>query len=170
MMMALVFRSWATSMRPVISSSAHLLCANRCAALRSGNGDHPRDAFGGLCRGFVLPESQYRPPHSTKPLVRILIPLTIRFDFLPPEICVLLRPRRMLGTAVPEAPVHEDRDLETGESHIRYTTWFLENLVIDSVSKPAPVKFTSQSHFCTGSLLPNLRHASTRLCRRRLNT
>ena len=49
-------------------------------------------------------------PAALSRRVGVAIAALVRFDLLAPPVGVLLRPGAVLGTAVPEAPVDEDRD------------------------------------------------------------
>jgi hypothetical protein len=59
--------------------------------------------------------------------IRVGIPETIQFNLLPPELSVLLRPRSMLGAAVPEAPINEYGDPQPRKGDVRDPTRFLQN-------------------------------------------
>jgi hypothetical protein len=54
----------------------------------------------------------------SQPLIGVSIASTVAFDLVAPPLSVFFGPAPVLGAAVPEAPVHEHRDLRPREHQI----------------------------------------------------
>jgi len=87
----------------------------------------------------MLPHAHNEPALLEQLRVRISVPAAVRFDLLPPPIGVLLRPRTVLRTPVPETTVDEYSDAQPREGDVRATTEAWQS-VVDSEAKAVPVK------------------------------
>jgi hypothetical protein len=67
----------------------------------------------------VLPESEHRPSGDPQLEVRIPVSALICLNLRTPPIRVGLWPRSVLGTAMPETPIDEHRNLRSHEGNIR---------------------------------------------------
>ena len=66
----------------------------------------------------MLPHSDHGPTVLGKPAVRLLVPLLVSRELLPPPVGVRARKRRMLRARVPEAAVDEHDDLRPREDDV----------------------------------------------------
>jgi hypothetical protein len=64
---------------------------------------------------FVFPDTNYCPARFRELAVGVLVAQPVALDLGAPEPFVDLGRAQMLGTAVPEAAIEEDRDLSAGE-------------------------------------------------------
>jgi hypothetical protein len=80
--------------------------------------DDIRDGQSHLFRILMLPNSNRRPSRLFERPVGIGVAALIGPDLCPPPLCILLRPSAVLGTAVPEAAIYEDRNLMSREGDI----------------------------------------------------
>lgn len=87
----------------------------------------------------MLPNAYHYPSLLPEFHVGVGIPPTVRLDLISPPVCVLFRPRAVLRTAVPEAPVDEDRDSLAGEGDVGATTEVRQG-VVHAKAETAAVK------------------------------
>jgi hypothetical protein len=76
------------------------------------------DALRDLLRILVLPDADDHPPGFAELSVHVTITALVGGKFLLPPGTIVLRHRAMLRTAVPEAPVDEDRYASTGKNQV----------------------------------------------------
>lgn len=69
----------------------------------------------------MLPEPQHCPALRAQHVIGVSITLLIAYYFLAPPICIGLRPGSVLGTAVPETSIDEDRNLGTDKRDVSAT-------------------------------------------------
>ena len=83
--------------------------------------DKSADPFGGFIRTLVLPNAHNRPSRGLE-LCRVpAIALDIAADLRIPVVAVRPWPDSVLGTLVPEAPVHQYCDLNRAEADVDST-------------------------------------------------
>lgn len=70
----------------------------------------------------MFPETQHSPTCLDQLAVGVHVALTVPPHLVGPEACVGLRGCVVVGAAVPEATVHEHRDLRAGEDQVSSTT------------------------------------------------
>ena len=70
---------------------------------------------------LVLPHANDRPARFRELAVGVVVTLPVARDLRTPEAFIDLGRAQMLGTAVPEAAIEEDRDLGAGEYDIGRT-------------------------------------------------
>jgi hypothetical protein len=73
-------------------------------------GDQACGALGNRLHVVVRPGAYYRPAVDSQQFVRVGIASPVAFELRAPPLGIRLRPRPMLGTSMPKAPVYEDRD------------------------------------------------------------
>lgn len=78
-----------------------------------------RDPVCRLSWVFVFPHADDLPAGVTQALVSVHVALLVAVDFRRPELCVRSSSLPVvLRTAVPETPVHEDRDFDPGKHQV----------------------------------------------------
>lgn len=99
----------------------------------------PLDDGGGLLHRDVLPDSDDTPTRGLESGVRRPIPFHVASELGRPVPLVPGRLASMLGTYVPEAPVHEHRDPAPWEDKIRShpSTWEIHAQVFPEPSPSA---------------------------------
>jgi hypothetical protein len=80
---------------------------------------HMYDAFDHDVRILMLPDTNHGPAIRLEFLVGVVISLTIRENLLPPPLGVGLWPGAMDRTAMPEATVQKDCDVQGWECDVR---------------------------------------------------
>lgn len=88
--------------------------------LKFGETGQPFEQPGLIARlQLMLPDANHGPTAYTQVAVYLAVTGPVALDLLPPERRAGLRPRYVLGAAVPEAAVDEDGDAEPGEDKVR---------------------------------------------------
>jgi hypothetical protein len=80
--------------------------------------DDPGNPIGCLASIFMRPDPENHPAKSLQAVIRIRIPSSIGFDFVPPEAGIAFRPGGVFRTAVPETTVDEDCEAGPREDDI----------------------------------------------------
>ncbi len=70
-------------------------------------------------RQLMLPDAEHLPAHFPQHAVDEPVPRPVALNFLPPERRVVPRPDEMPRTSMPEATVHDHRQLEFWEHEVR---------------------------------------------------
>lgn len=94
----------------------------------------------------MLPHPNHRPPLLVEKTVRLSIPPTIGRHLLSPIVGIRLAHRVMLRAPVPEATVHEDRNLEPRKYDVGPPTNSFDRRAVDEVAQAAPMQLPAQSH------------------------
>jgi hypothetical protein len=84
----------------------------------------------------VFPSTNHQPAAPSETSVRVRIALDIGEDLRAPELRVGLWPCAVLGAAVPETAIYENRNPSAPEDDICSSRGIIERLGIDQVSKP----------------------------------
>lgn len=131
-----------------------------CWLPRNGNG--PGDAIRRRLDRLVLPNSHDRPAGLGEPAVGVPVTRSGALDLRPPPLGVGNRPRRVLGAAVPEATVDEDRHARAPEDQIGSTTQVRQRLTVYAVTKSASEQFGAEPQLSGSVSPPHLPHARRR--------
>jgi hypothetical protein len=91
-------------------------------------------------RYLMLPKAQYNPSRGAQVLGGLPISHDITVQLRPPPSRVFFWAARMVGTAVPEAPIKEDSDLVFGEGDINAPPRHARHGEVDAVAQPSPMK------------------------------
>src|SRR5438876_128776 len=83
---------------------------------------------------LVCPHSHHTPPRSPKATICIAVSLGVAFDLGSPPRGVGGWPTGVLGTRMPEAPIHEDRDSLTAEDQIGPPSYSSNGRNVDLIS------------------------------------
>jgi hypothetical protein len=93
----------------------------------------------------------------SKPSIGITITRNVGFDFSSPPRSIVLGPCAMLGTAVPEAPINEDRGSRRWETDVDRAAAAIPDPPVNAKSQSAPMELGSQRELtrivtprCTG--------------------
>lgn len=109
---------------------------------------------GGFLRLDMLPDPEHPPPllrgHPIGFLVPLLVPLELRY----PVVRVSGRDRPMLGAAMPEATVDEDRQTGADEDDVRSASLVRPRREVDTVAKPIREQDPSHGQLRAGVLAP----------------
>jgi hypothetical protein len=97
------------------------------------------DTCSGLVWIFVFPDANGRPAGFGKKPIDLAISLLVTSDLLSPVLRVGNRYGVMRGTAVPETPIDEYRDLCSGEHQVRRSAHTFEWPHRHSVAQPTGV-------------------------------
>lgn len=92
----------------------------------------------------MLPNPHDQPSGLCESRIGVRVATTVRLDLLAPEISILGRPGRMLGTAMPEAAVHEDRYACRSEDDVGSTAFVGQERPVHPVSQASGVQYPPQ--------------------------
>src|SRR5262245_13391737 len=106
--------------------------ASSCDSLRSSCVNDLSDAKRCSVWCFMPPNPHDLPSISPEPRVSVAITLLVRDDLGPPELGILLGPRRVLWATVPEAAIDEDSDTRAGESDVGDPSWLGQQGDVDA--------------------------------------
>lgn len=81
----------------------------------------------------MFPDPDHLPPDSSQTCVCIMVTVTIRLDFLSPELDVALWPGTVFRTTMPEAPIDEDSNTRPCKDEVCSTPRSLQDWEIDSI-------------------------------------
>jgi hypothetical protein len=111
----------------------------------------------------MLPYTDTDPSLSGEGIVGLTISGAITEDLCPPPCLVVLRPSRVQRATMPEAPVHEHRDLGRPKDNIGSATHLIQRSHIYRVAKPKTVDEGTQAHFRPGIATTHPPHATAGL-------
>lgn len=103
---------------------------------------------------LVLPDPDDQPSSRCEALVGVAITEPIGLDFLAPIALVRLWPSRVLRAPVPEASIHEDRDVRGTEDYVRTATSIREDRAVHTEAQSSSVQLASQSELRLGVTAP----------------
>lgn len=112
--------------------------------------DQLRDTNGGLGRVLMLPYTEHTPASLGEQAISLKVAFPVTDDLLSPVIGVRLRHGVVLGAAMPEAAVEEDRDLCPGEHQVSGTADRRKRADGNSVPQAECVGGPSKSEFGPG--------------------
>lgn len=91
----------------------------------------------------MRPYADYLPVIGPQPNVCIAIPFLIRQNLGTPELGVLFRPRRVIWTPMPKAPVDEHRNTRSYECNVGHPARLGQDRDLNSVSQSQSSKLTA---------------------------
>lgn len=113
----------------------------------------------------VFPDPDHGPASRAEEFVRCDVATTVGFDFLHPPFAVVLRERLVLRAAMPEAAVHEHRNVCTGKDDVGAATLDVgEWGEVDAEAQAHTVKGAPKDRFGLGVGSALEFHASSRRC------
>ncbi len=95
---------------------------------------------GGLVGGFVFPDADWGPAGCSEAGVGVGVAGSVAGDLGLPVLGVAAGFGAVLGAAVPEAAVHEDRYPKAREHHIGFASHFGQRPAVHEVAQATPVQ------------------------------
>ena len=93
-----------------------------------------------ICPDLVFPETEHDPPGIAELLVRLAISCDVPQELRLPPLAVGVWDVPVLGTHVPEAPVHEDGHARRPEDDVHSLAPVAEHSTVHAVPKAASMK------------------------------
>lgn len=117
------------------------------------------DLVGGLVGGFVFPDADWGPAGCSQAGVGVGVAGSVAGDLGLPVLGVATGFRAVLGAAVPEAAVHEDRHPQTREHHVGLAAYLGQWPAVHEVAQATPVQCRADESFRSCVARALLRHA-----------
>ena len=95
---------------------------------------------GGFVGGFVFPDADWGPAGCSQAGVGVGVAGPVAGDLGLPVLGVAAGLGAVLGAAVPEAAVHEDRYLQAGEHHVGLAAHLWQRAAVHEVAQATPVQ------------------------------
>lgn len=95
----------------------------------------------------MFPDAHWFPASFLQLPVRVAVAFAVPLDLLAPERWVTLRPSAVLGAAVPEATVYEDRNASGPKHDVRLPPKRREWPAVHPIAQPHVVKGVPQRQF-----------------------
>jgi hypothetical protein len=92
----------------------------------------------------MLPHPNDFPTGLRESPVGVTVTPSVRLNLLSPELCVVHRPGRMVGTPVPKAPVDHHYNSGSPKDEIGSSTEPLKDLTVYQVAEATPVQDPAQ--------------------------